>query len=1327
MKGLLNNSSFIFCCSLALFLNASCRPLNPPDHGLKDRFSERRAKTLYDKNRFVIKISVEAPVSEVKDSSSSPSDQSNESNTANESNTEIKQVDWIEAPLTGDYLKKLGAVRIKTVSQGEKVKTSISQAGTFIDSQSDVSFINQYYRLDYELLDFPQLDETDLKEVKKSEPQKLWAWLFGKVDRFYGFPDTVYYILPRLEGNYLIFYRLGKPETIPYDQVPVARRVGEFLATPLVGYPVSYCIPAKEKDDYGHITDLVVPKCEGIAAETAQYVDFSIMNKKLFQYKSKLDIFPRDFFDGEWIYYRTLIEASEKSGLVVGHQPFEPAHLVEFTKEEEQFQVKDSTKYQELREKDRLPSLFIPVKWKEYEMDWDDGTLKSFREVENRDTKNVERSYFSLDFKRLAKIEKVNFSGHFTVHRVLISDDSFHFDVHIERENSTPIVVKYSFKRVVDNPDYLQKRWHEEDSTSFHPVFNVERKYYPKTTDITKEDRDKFLRITRFDPNQKEIRWYFSTQTPKDEWVRYFGRLAIELENKTFQEAGKYSDRKIRVVLDESEDKELGDVRYNILNILATQERGTNILGYGPNVSNPITGEIVSATANIWISNIVDIYIKAIKNYIRFHIWPLPWKLLPSSPGVSDFFHEKIQKLCPEVAQFISQYKGIPLHPIYSADDLDQTKDKEIRIQCARKMARSRILRTIIHEIRHGLGFRHVFSASADRENYYRNYDEMGEIFGAPVWLDGTPVFQEEVTAGSKEPSYYSSVMDYGTIYYPILSVSGKYDISATRYLYFDQLEVNDLQQTEVELDPGETVVAENEIKGLITLSSADKSILQEITDKPVPFINLNSGKSSIKKIKQSQLKRYHVCGGAADRDDDPFCIPFDYGRTPKEIVQNTIHHMKNNMMTLFNRYDSERTVKIEQIGYFASTIINPFLSEWSKLRGALFANKGKKLSNYYSDNERKIKEYREIIDSKRQEDPSFNQFYEVVPVLADFFKELFHLPIKSCVYRKVDGSYEMISLEVILTQIKSSYSENSREVFVNCESDAVKKWAAEENVGEFITEVGMWKENREYFIHPKAEDPYDEISALQSVGKFQKNLGISLLFEPDIMMDVFEGVKDRVLNGIDINPYVDRTALKQKMGLPEDAALPEFPLFLDYETHFILDGVKFSNLIFMQTLLESILEIGTPEHIKTNLLSRYHAVVEESSGFLEGILLIQNQGYSMYERKHPFVHKAYRKYLELYDTEEKQNQVSWLEYFEGLPSVVYLKRSRKLAVPFDENNMFEDIFKRYNEYKVCIEKSSPCEQELRKKAFMELVESSVEVWLLARHYYKQYKKKASQ
>ena len=226
-----------FFLSFILLFNAACVREAQRDHNLPNDFSDQMAKTLYETKWFHKKIG---------------------------------DTDWINSDsLTKEDLKALGALEIKTASSGEEVKNSFSQAGTFVDPNSQISFINRYYKLDYDILNVQDIG-TDLQTIKK-DPLKLLAFLLGDVGKFYGFPGQDYYILPHFVDNFLVLYRLGTPDTIPYDQLPLAKKAGDFLATPLVGYSVQYCNAEKDKDDYGEKTDLDIPIKEAINMSTGEY------------------------------------------------------------------------------------------------------------------------------------------------------------------------------------------------------------------------------------------------------------------------------------------------------------------------------------------------------------------------------------------------------------------------------------------------------------------------------------------------------------------------------------------------------------------------------------------------------------------------------------------------------------------------------------------------------------------------------------------------------------------------------------------------------------------------------------------------------------------------------------------------------------------------------------------------------------------------------------------------------------------------------------------------------------------------------------------------
>ena len=340
-------------------------------------------------------------------------------------------------------------------------------------------------------------------------PKKLLAFLFGEVSDFHGFPDTDYYILPRLEGNYLILYRLSRSNKIPFDERSMAHHVGDYLAAPLVGYQVEYCVPEKHETARFEKTDLDVAVCEGVPMSSAKYVRFQTSGRQEFSYQPKLDIFPADFFKGNWFYLKTVVQTSEQTAGSIGHRPFVSSHLVEFRKRPNHLEVVDASGY-ELLDKDKVAAVFIPVNWKEYKMDRNADLFNSFSETERTKNPDTKRPYFQMDFQKLTVLETGGDSDLKAVVRgVYITDDYFSFDIEVNKEAGWPTLVRYSFKKSAPNPDYPEKAWYKEDTDRFMPVFASARRYYKRSVDTTIKDREKFMRANRFDPGRDAIVWHF--------------------------------------------------------------------------------------------------------------------------------------------------------------------------------------------------------------------------------------------------------------------------------------------------------------------------------------------------------------------------------------------------------------------------------------------------------------------------------------------------------------------------------------------------------------------------------------------------------------------------------------------------------------------------------------------------------------------------------------------------------------------------------------------------------------------------------------------------
>ena len=1287
---LISRSLWSAVLAFALLTAGCTREPKPTIGGIDrgDNFSDQEAETLHGKEQFRIEISPKT-----KDAPS-PADKKAPS-----------VVEWVDSDtLTEkDLLGK--AIKIKTALSGKEVKNSISQAGTVIDPKSKVSFINQYQLLDYKFLD-PKPPLPDSLDSARKDPQKLLAFLLGKLDRFKGFPDTTYYILPRLDSNYLILYRLGLPDTIPYDELPLARKVGDFLATPLVGYPIQYCVPEKKENQYGEKTDQSRAKCEGISPENAKYVQFNLDKKQEFTYKPKWDLFPRDFFNGEWFFVRTVVRTSEGRSDQIGGRFFTPAHLVEFVKTSNSLQVKDASGY-DMKEGDRVKSYSIPVVWKDYEIDRDSGRIRNFQEKEKDYTMDVERPYFTIDFEELKWQEGGALKAETILKRMVVTDTYFSFDIESVKANQTPEVVAFTFLKSFKNLDYREKQWFEADSTGFFPVFFDVRKYYKTSIIHTEEDEEKFYRVTRFDPDQEEIRWHFSNITPKntDEewgWVRDIGRRIIKLENRAFELAGEGSGKQIKIVLDESEDKDLGDTRYNIINFIVTESQtSSGLLGYGPSVSHPVTGEVVSATANIWVSNIVDIYVKLIRQYIRFNVYPPVWKLANVSTGVTDFLHEKIQKLCPSAEKFIQEKKGDLFHPVKTI-----LKDHEIIKNCSRKMAQNQILSTGLHEIRHGLGFRHVFSASKDKENFYKSYDEIKELFGEDILTD-------DAVKSHPGPAQFSSVMDYPHFQFPALAVPGHYDVSATRWLYYDRVDL------------------------------VEKGQFLDLSSKDAHFKNIET-MAKDQGISEEKIKHYQVCGGENPEGgqnseftgNDPLCNVYDYGSSPKDVAENIVGLIKDSLMSDLRRYDSESMdFEKSQVSKY-SQALSSLLEKWQSLRDPFLETSYQKVVfDWFDDND--AVEYRNIMTAKRageNEGSEFLKYYEVRQPIYDFFTELYFLPLQQCVFMRADGSYRPVAMEVIKKRIQDHYPTDSRALFRNCQSDPVKKWADETGQGAFVTEVGLPLKAGSYFLRPTEEDKLDEVSIFNFLtndyGGSQDSVWdstidslIKVTDESDLLSDFRQKITDYFVNGQDLNPYISAETRRE-------LELPVLNQVLSYEadTEIIGDVImtmppklvtssmlKHRMIYFLYTSTTRFKnsQISTDTKKKINL-SRFRAM--PLNQFQLGITqLTQNpdtansQMAIAYESEVPFIYSAWTKYSNKYDHPEKQKERPFIQFFLEQPNI-YLThhgKSQFIAFPIstDKGGLFSKMLNSLNEHKSCIENdtsSSPCEDREAKQAYID-------------------------
>ena len=583
----------------------------------------------------------------------------------------------------------------------------------------------------------------------------------------------------------------------------------------------------------------------------------------------------------------------------------------------------------------------------------------------------------------------------------------------------------------------------------------------------------------------------------------------------------------------------------------------------------------------------------------------------------------------------------------------------------------------------------------------------------------------------------------------------GKLDIASLRFVYFDKVElVKKGVEPFLEVPAGADQDPKNPQKSILATIKAEQ-------------------------LKREDIKSYRVCGGKKPRPDDPsigeinpddpLCFKSDYGATPKEVVENNISFTNTFLMLRRNRYDSEKiTTSPALFGHIMAQHLALIYDKWGmSYRKALLSENGRHVSDYSFLDQSDATEYKTLIEKEAQSNPKFKEYYDIREPLFNYIKELAFLPAKHCVYKRADGSYKSVALENIEEKITNDYSEESRDEqekrveFINCQSPAVTKWAADHEVwdanskfGTLITEVGFFSKHRKYLLRPAERDEIDEKSVFDNLSPdmvskekpipngatfwaryvtiFARMVGV----EPDFGHQYYKEMSDYIFNGIDLNPYIDETNPHYtrngtvKLDIPrDDRGYPALPRVLSYkidiQTPFpattigIYEGRQFSVDISKQLLLK----LSADTNLKKKLLFHFQAQVV-SSADLSRYAENWESGNGIYS---PFIAQLYKEYKEYQDNkqagysleyafmnykeyQDKQNntedKISLEKFIQTHASVLVSPANERLLIPYEKDSFLARLFQKFNEYSNCVNqhKAVSCEDLEEKRAFIKAV-----------------------
>lgn len=277
------------------------------------------------------------------------------------------------------------------------------------------------------------------------------------------------------------------------------------------------------------------------------------------------------------------------------------------------------------------PVLTIPVDYKSYRCR-ENGN----KECTNAEEENSELQWFEKD-RFIPKFESVIVHEADSIGLPDSSDSCFfERDTKLVHREVTRDVVNFELEKTYEfskSPGCVEQLWYDSDSYeeflnrlddngafhvrvffSFVKLEKIADKQYEKieypTADqgifgffktsireknVNREEETKFL-MNRWSPNKDVVEYYLSDEfaKPQNEYLKRATHLAFDRMNKTLERGGV----KLRLHLNDPSNKKPGDLRNSM--IILIEDLASPLLGYGPTVANPRTGEIIKGHVNMY-------------------------------------------------------------------------------------------------------------------------------------------------------------------------------------------------------------------------------------------------------------------------------------------------------------------------------------------------------------------------------------------------------------------------------------------------------------------------------------------------------------------------------------------------------------------------------------------------------------------------------------------------------------------------------------------------------------------------------------------------------
>ena len=492
-----------------------------------------------------------------------------------------------------------------------------------------------------------EVENVDTGKVFNNLPlvkYKTKAPLFKDVP-FRAVPNSnKYKLLFKVEQHNLMVFKVAHQKYIPYQERTYARDLGNnILAVPMLGYPISGFFNVDHiKNNDNEKTNIKFEK-HTLNRKEASFFKANFSSRRLMQPKVKLDVLPVEYFKGDWFYNATLIEKNSKIGGLVGMDfssdfKFGDAARIAFRASDQELRainlnvdpdlVQGSSGKPGSKDIQFDTVLRIPAEKVDYRIK-PNGAGDSLLEEELNDNHpdsrlHTQRKYIKLHLGRTtsAIFKHEHWLDKAIVQDISISDSYLGYTVYYRNQGVT---IRFSLMRAWPALKGRTAWW--DDIRRKYGFFQSQKDFLYGYKIHRDRELEKNTLIKRFYPGHYSKKWtksknsidfHFSTTTPKDPEIRQAARKAVEAWDHAFKKAGtRYSIN----LKDGPNDRDvnIGDIRYNVINIIDDKDRGRT-LGFGPSVADPLSGEIISATTNIYLNPIRSSLVSTLRHYVYYRL-----------------------------------------------------------------------------------------------------------------------------------------------------------------------------------------------------------------------------------------------------------------------------------------------------------------------------------------------------------------------------------------------------------------------------------------------------------------------------------------------------------------------------------------------------------------------------------------------------------------------------------------------------------------------------------------------------------------------------------